>query len=324
MFSSLRYFNFRLWFAGAFVSNVGAWMQRVAQDWLVLTVLTEDSGVAVGIVTGLQFLPYLFLSPWAGVLADRLDHRPPSRRDAELGQAALALGLGGLVLGGHAQLWHVYVFAFLLGCVTAIDGPVRQSFVSDLVPTDRLPNAVALNSVSFHSARLVGPAAAGLAILWLGIGWIFIVNGLTYFAAIAALWAMRPADLAPSARVKRGKGQIRAGMRYVRGRSDILVILVVVGVVSMFGPQLPDDHRAHGATRVRSWPGRVRSARIHHRDRVARGLPARRPAQTGASPPRLVVGGLRVRSLRRPPRRDADIRLCAVAARPYRASPPSR
>lgn len=233
-FTSLGFFNFRLWFAGAFVSNVGAWMQRVAQDWLVLTVLSKDSGVAVGVVTGLQFLPFLFLSPWAGVLADRVDRRRLLVA-TQAGQAVLAVALGVLVLLGHAQLWHVYVFAFLLGCVTALDGPARQAFVADLVPSERLPNAIGLNAASFHAARLVGPGVAGLTILWVGIGWVFLINGASYLASIAALALMKTSELRPSPRKPRAAGQIRAGVRYVRGRPDIVLILVLVGVVSTLG-----------------------------------------------------------------------------------------
>ena len=232
MFASLRFYNYRLWFAGALVSNVGTWMQRVAQDWLVLTVLTHNSGVAVGVVTGLQFAPYLFLSPWAGVLADRLNHLLVA---TQVGQGVLALGLGALVLSGHANLWHVYVFALLLGCVTAIDGPVRQTFVSDLVPTRSLPNAVGLNSAYFNSARLIGPGAAGFLIAWVGTGWVFLLNGGSYLATILALLLMRERELTTVPRTTRRKGQILEGLRYVRHRSDIILIMVVVGIVSMFG-----------------------------------------------------------------------------------------
>jgi MFS family permease len=234
MFSSLHFFNYRLWFFGAIVSNIGTWMQRVAQDWLVLTVLTNDSGVAVGLVTGLQFFPFLVLSPWAGVLADRLNRRKLLIA-TQAGQSVLALGLGALVLSGHAQLWHVYAFAALLGCVTAIDGPVRQTFVADLVPVATLPNAVGLNSSSFNVARLIGPATAGLLIASVGTGWVFLLNGFTFAASILALTAMRSTELAPPERGSRRKGQIREAMRYVRGRGDIILIMIVLGAVSMFG-----------------------------------------------------------------------------------------
>jgi len=233
-FSSFRYFNYRLWFAGALVSNVGTWMQRVAQDWLVLTVLSNNSGVAVGVVTALQFGPVLVLSAWAGQLADRVDRRKLVIA-TQSGLALLALGLAGLTLSGHVELWHVYVFATLLGCVSAIDNPVRQTFVADMVPTEKLSNAVGLNSASFNAARLIGPGVAGLLIAWVGTGWVFMINGVSFAATIFALTQMRTRELAPMPHRAREKGQIRAGVRYVRRRSDILVIMVVVSVVSTFG-----------------------------------------------------------------------------------------
>ncbi|WP_430867924.1 MFS transporter [Demequina aurantiaca] len=233
-FASLKLYNYRLWFAGATVSNIGTWMQRVAQDWLVLTVLTQESGVAVGIVTALQFLPFLLLSAWAGLLADRVDQRKLLLA-TQSASAALGIGLGALVLLGHVELWHVYVFALLLGIVTAIDAPARQTFVADLVPIESLPNAVGLNSASFNAARLLGPAAAGLVIAWVGTGWVFIVNGFTFIATILALLAMRVQDLKGSERAERKRGQIKEGIRYVRRRPDIMVVLIIVSVVGMLG-----------------------------------------------------------------------------------------
>lgn len=233
-FASLKFRNYRLWFFGALVANVGTWMQRVAQDWLVLTVLSHNSGVAVGVVTALQFAPVLVLSAWAGLLADRVDRRKLLIL-SQVAQGTLALGLGVLVLGGHAQLWHVYIFAGLLGCVSAIDAPVRQTFVAEMVPPERLSNAVGLNSASFNAARLIGPGISGLLIAWVGIGWVFLINGLTFAATILALTSMRTDQLRTLPHATRAKGQIREGVRYVRKRSDILVIMVVVGVVSTFG-----------------------------------------------------------------------------------------
>jgi len=233
-FHSFRYVNYRLWFTGAFVANIGTWMQRVAQDWLVLTVLSNDSGIAVGVTTALQFAPALFLSAWAGLLADRLDRRKLLMA-TQVGMGVLAGALGLLVMSGSAQLWHVYVFAGLLGCVSAIDGPARQTFVADMVPADRLANAVGLNSASFNAARMIGPGLAGLLIAWVGTGWVFMINAVTFAATIVALARMRVDELQPVPHVARGKGQIREAMRYVRRRSDIIVVMVVVGVVSTFG-----------------------------------------------------------------------------------------
>lgn len=233
-FASLRYVNYRLWFAGALVANVGTWMQRVAQDWLVLTDLSDDSGLAVGITTALQFAPTLLLSAWAGVLADRVNRRK-LLMITQGAQGVLAFGLGALVLSGHAELWHVYVFAALLGAVAAIDQPVRQTFVAELVPAGRLSNAVGLNSTSFNAARLIGPGLAGLLIAAVGTGWVFVINGVSFAATILALVLMRTSELHPMPVAPRAKGQIREGIRYVRGRTDILVIMAVIGVVSTFG-----------------------------------------------------------------------------------------
>ncbi|WNM24329.1 MFS transporter [Demequina capsici] len=233
-FSSLGIRNYRLWFAGAVVSNIGTWMQRIAQDWVVLTVLTDNSGFAVGVTTALQFLPFLLIGPWTGVLADRVDHRKLLLVTQVVG-AALSVGLGAIVLSGHAQLWHVYAFALGLGFMTAFDNPARQAFVSDLVPASHLSNAVGLNSASFNAARLIGPGLAGLLIAWIGSGWVFLLNGFTFLATIIALLLMRSDEFERQRRAPRGPGQVLEGVRYVRSRPDIIAILVVVGVVGMLG-----------------------------------------------------------------------------------------
>jgi MFS family permease len=233
-FSSLAIFNYRLWFMGALVSNVGTWMQRVAQDWLVLTVLTHESGVAVGITTGLQFLPFLVLGPYTGVVADRVDHRKLLIL-TQAGGGILGVGLGALVLTGNAQLYQVYGFALALGVVSVFDAPARQIFVGDLVPRAKLSNAVGLNSASFNAARLIGPGLAGILIAAIGTGWVFVLNGATFAATILALILMRPSEFHPQERAARSAGQILDGIRYVRQRRDLLVIFVVMGVVSTFG-----------------------------------------------------------------------------------------
>ena len=233
-FSSLRFRNYRLWFAGALVANVGTWMQRVAQDWLVLTQLSHNSGVAVGVVTALQFAPILALSAWAGVLADRVDRRRLLMLTQGL-MGVLAAGLGALVLSGHAQLWHVYLFALALGAVSAVDAPVRQTFVAELVPPDKLSNAVGLNSASFNAARLIGPGLAGLLIAAVGSGWVFMINAVSFGGTILALVWMHSGELHRMPLAPRAKGQIREGFAYVRHRTDILLIMVVMSVVSTFG-----------------------------------------------------------------------------------------
>lgn len=233
-FASMRFYNYRVWFFAALVANVGTWMQRVAQDWLVLTELTNNSGTAVGITTALQFLPALFLSPYGGLLADRLNKRK-LLLTTQASMGCLAIGLGVLTLGGWVQLWHVYVFALLLGCVAAIDAPVRQVFVAELVPSEKLPNAIGLNSASFNAARLVGPAVAGLAIAGVGTGWVFIINGASFAATLIAMLCLRKSELHVRESIPRKKGQLREGIKYVGRRTDIVVIMIVVGVVSAFG-----------------------------------------------------------------------------------------
>ncbi|MFB9378439.1 MFS transporter [Kineococcus gynurae] len=233
-FRSLQHRDYRLWAAGAIVSNTGTWMQRIAQDWLVIKVLTEGSGTAGGITTGLQFGPILLLAPLAGRIADRF----PRRRTLMATQSAMAVlaaALGLLVVSGHAQLWHVYVFAALLGVASAIDGPVRQTFVADLVPPQDLPNAVGLNSASFNSARLIGPALAGLLIAWVGTGPVFLINAATFAAPLLMLHLLRPAVPVARPRPAKGGGGMLAALRYLRGRHDLIALLAVVGVVGTFG-----------------------------------------------------------------------------------------
>ena len=232
-FTSLEVRNYRLWAAGALVSNIGTWMGRVGQDWLVLTQLTDHSSSALGIVTGLQFLPFLLLAPVTGMIADRFSKRRILlTTQSLLGISALVLAV--LTLTGHVELWHVYLIAFLQGVATAVDNPARQSFVSEMVPKDRLANAVALNSASFNAGRLVGPAVAGLVIAALGTGWALLVNGLSFAFVLASLLAMRVRDLSPAPRA-RGKGQIRQGLAYVRSRPDVMLVMALVFVLGTFG-----------------------------------------------------------------------------------------
>ena len=230
-FGSLHYYNYLLWFSGALVSNMGAWIQRLGQDWLVLRVLTQTNGLAPAIVTALQFVPFIGLSAYAGALADRMSRRKLLIL-TQVGQGVLAFALGIMTLTGVVQLWHVYVFAFLLGCVTAIDNPVRQTFVQEMVPGKMLPNAVGLNSASFNASRLVGPAIAGLLIHYFGCGVTFVINGFTFMATIAALLLMRVNLLYPAPKTTRHKGEIKEAIQYVRGRRDLMMIFIVMAVVS--------------------------------------------------------------------------------------------
>ncbi|WP_308300981.1 MULTISPECIES: MFS transporter [unclassified Crossiella] len=233
MFASLRTRNYRYFVAGASVSLIGVWMQRVAQDWLVLD-LSHGSAVALGIAAALQFAPTLVFSLWAGVLADRMDKRKLLiGLQTAMGLCALALGL--LVVTGAAQLWHVYALCLALGCFTAVETPVRQSFVVEMVGKDQVTNAVALNSMNFNLARITGPAIAGVLITLIGTGWVFLLNAATFVTVILGLFLMNPAQLHRSPPVPRAKGQLREGLRYVRGRKDLVVLMVLVFFVSTFG-----------------------------------------------------------------------------------------
>lgn len=238
MFRSLSGFNYRVWAAGALVSNVGTWMQRTAQDWLVLTQLTDNDAVALGIVMALQFGPQLMLLPITGLVADRFDQRRILMTTQAL-MGALGLGLGILTVSGAVQLWHVYLFAALLGCVAAFDAPARQTFVSQLVAAPNLSNAVALNSASFSAARMIGPAIAGLLTALVGAGLVFMINAVTFAAVLASLRFLRVNELRPAPRAERKKGNLAGGFRYVAGRPDILVILVMVFLLGTFGLNFP-------------------------------------------------------------------------------------
>ncbi|HET8553919.1 MAG TPA: MFS transporter [Rhodanobacteraceae bacterium] len=234
MFHSLRSYNYRLWAGGALVSNVGTWMQRIGQDWLVLTVLTHHNATAVGTVMALQFGPPLLLLPLSGFAADHLDRRKLLLFTQGIA-GLLALGLGLLTVFGLVRLWHVYGFALLLGCVTAFDAPARQAFVSDLVTDDDLANAVALNSASFNAARMLGPAAAGVLIAAFGEGWLFLINAGSYAAVLVSLGFLRVRELHTEARPARTRGSLLAGFGYVWKRPDLMAVLVMLLLLGTFG-----------------------------------------------------------------------------------------
>jgi MFS family permease len=232
MFRSLRVRNYRLYASGQLVSLTGTWMQRVAQDWLVLEL--TNSGTALGVVTALQFGPSLLLGLWGGVIADRGD----KRRILLATQSALsvvALLLGLLDVAGVVQYWHVLVLATALGFITAIDTPVRQSFVVEMVGKDDITNAVGINSAIFNSGRIIGPAVAGVMISAVGTGWAFIANAASGIAVVAALVRMRPAELFPSPTLARGRGQLREGLRYVRARPDLVRTMILIFIFGTFG-----------------------------------------------------------------------------------------
>jgi MFS family permease len=233
-FRSLKNYNYRLWAGGAIVSNVGTWMQRTAQDWIVLTQLTHNNATAVGVVMALQFGPQLLLLPLTGFAADHLDRRKLLIA-TQAGMGALALGLGILTLSGLVQLWHVYAFAFLLGCVTAFDSPARQTFVAELVGEADLSNAVALNSTSFHAARLIGPAIAGALIASVGSGWVFVLNAASFVAVLCSLSLLRTGELHRKSRAAATRGSFVEGFRYVWQRPDLKAVFLMLFLVATFG-----------------------------------------------------------------------------------------
>ena len=236
MFQSLAEPNYRRWFGGALVSNTGTWMQRTAQDWIVLTQLTDEDATALGICMALQLGPQLLLFPVAGTLADRFRRRWMLLLTQIL-QGSMGLILFTLTVTNAIQLWHVYLLALSLGVVATVDAPVRQAFVSELVGEKLLPNAVSLNSASFNSARMVGPALAGVLTAALGASTVFLLSGFAFAATVTVLLTLDGGALhSPSRETRRGPGRgVMGGFRYLRTRPDILVVLSILFVVSTFG-----------------------------------------------------------------------------------------
>ncbi|NUR82499.1 MAG: MFS transporter, partial [Nonomuraea sp.] len=233
MFRSLHVRNYRMFLSGTAVSNVGTWLQRTAQDWLVLD-LTHGSAAALGTATALQFLPMLLFGLFGGVLADRYPKRPILIAAQSL-MALLALTIGVLTVTGVAQVWHVYLMAFTLGLISCVEVPTRQAFVVEMVGRKDLSNAIALNSSTFNLARVVGPAVAGVLIYVLGgTGPLFLINGLTFTAVITSLVFMRRSELNTVAPIPRAKGQLREGLRYVIEREELLMPILLIAFVSMF------------------------------------------------------------------------------------------
>ena len=229
---AFRHRNYRLFFGGQLISLTGTWMQRTAQDWLVLT-LPGGGGTAVGITTAMQFLPLLLFGMYGGVLADRF----PKRRllmvtQAVMGMLALILGL--LVITGTAQVWHVYVLAFALGATTVLDNPTRQTFAVEMVGKKDLQNAVALNSATFNLGRILGPAIAGTLIALVGTGTVFLLNAGSFVAVLVGLKLMNPRELHTVTPLPRAKGQLREGLRYIAGRRDLSLLLVLIAFVATF------------------------------------------------------------------------------------------
>ncbi|MBN9610574.1 MAG: hypothetical protein BGO26_16150 [Actinobacteria bacterium 69-20] len=233
LFRSLQVRNYRLYFSGNVISQTGTWMNRVAQDWLVLQ-LTDNDAVALGVATALQFGPVLFLSLFAGTVADRYDKRKLLVwLQVILGSVGVALGI--LASFHVASIWHVYIACLLVGVAATFDGPTRQAFVMELVGRAEVTNAVALNSMGFNGARIVGPAVAGVLIAVTDSGPVMVLAGFGYLAVIISLLRMRVAELFVVARLPRAKGQIRGGLRYIASRRDMKMIMLLVFMVSTFG-----------------------------------------------------------------------------------------
>ncbi|WP_303709832.1 MULTISPECIES: MFS transporter [Microbacterium] len=237
MFRSFANINYRIWFAGALVSNVGGWMQATAQDWVVLTELTDNDATAMGVTMALQFGPPLVLVSLTGWVADRFDRRK-ILLTTQTALLALAIAVGSLLLAGVMTLPMMLTFALGFGIVNAFDAPARQAFVSDMVSATETSNAVALNSASFNLARMIGPAVGGLLIVAIGSGWVFIVNAATFLAMIVALLLMRTNLLAPRPK-NRNRGGLAEGFRYVWARSDLKVVFVTVFLIGAFGMNFP-------------------------------------------------------------------------------------
>jgi MFS family permease len=231
-FRSLRGRNFRLYFVSQTVSMSGTWMQSVAQGWLVLRL--SGSAFVLGVTVALQFGPVLVLGPWGGAVADRADKRKLLLFTQSVA-TVLALVLGLVTLTGVVRIWMVLVLATITGCMMAIDSPARQAFVFEMVGADDLANAVGLNAVIVNSSRIIGPALAAVLIATVGLAPCFLVNSASFLVVIAALAAMRPGELHRAAPVARAKGQVRAGLAYVRRTPELLVPLALMAVVSTLG-----------------------------------------------------------------------------------------
>lgn len=235
-FIALRVRNYRLFVISQIVSNTAIWMQRIAQDWLVLRL--TGSVTAVGITVAMQFAPLLFFGLFGGVIADRY----PKRTLLIITQALsgiLAAALAALTLLGVVEVWHVLVIAFGLGMVIVVDNPARQAFVSEMVGHRYLRNAISLNSSVFQLGGLVGPALSGAMIFAVGEGWSFAINAVAACFVVLMVWLMRTSELQPAPVVPRAKGQLREGLRYVRGKPEIAWTILLVGFLGMFGLNMP-------------------------------------------------------------------------------------
>ena len=227
-FASFASRNFRLFFAGQSVSQVGSWMRMVGMSLLVLDL--TDNGVAVGVVTALQFAPVLVIGAWAGLVADRSD----KRRLLLVAQSCLmaqSFALAALASMDDPPVWAIGVVALCGGVATAFDNPARRSFVVEMVPEHHVQNAVSLNTAMMTGSRIFGPALAGVLVVTLGYSWMFLLDGLSYIAVLTGLAIMRTSELRPAPPANRGRGMVREGLRYVRNAPDLFIPLVMMTVV---------------------------------------------------------------------------------------------
>jgi MFS family permease len=238
--STLRSFeirNFRLFFGGQLVSQVGNWLTLIAQTLFVLH-LTDNNGVAVGVLTACQFLPVLVLGAWSGLVADRSDKRKLLLY-VQVFAMMQSFALAALAFTGHPPLLAIYAVAMAGGVATAFDNPARRSFVVEMVPATHVQNAVSLNSALMTSARVIGPPIAGLLIVTSGYGWCFAIDGLTYIAVLIAYWRMNTDEIVHFESAPQAKGQIREGLRYVRSEIDLFVPLVMTAIIGTFAMNFP-------------------------------------------------------------------------------------
>jgi MFS family permease len=232
MFATLRVPNYRRYFAGALVSNIGTWVSRVAQDWLVLVILTHNSAFALGFITTVQFIWMPLLSPWTGMVADRF----PKRRTLMVTQSMMlltSLSLALLTMSGRITLWEVYALAGVQGMAAAFDGPARMTLASEMVPAPLIMNAVSLNSASFNIGRLVGPALGGIIIARWSVGVGMLVNSASFLAVLIALISLNPAQMHPSP-PRRGKGALKEAIVYLKSRPDLQLIMATIFCLTMF------------------------------------------------------------------------------------------
>jgi MFS family permease len=255
-FRSFHIRNFRLFFGGQLISQIGNWLTLIAQTLLVLKL--TDSGIALGALAAAQFGPVLLLGSWAGLVADRSDKRKLLLIVQTIAMAQ-SFALAALAFTGHPPVLAIYAVAIVGGITIAFDNPARRAFVVEMVPEDDMQNAVSLNSALMTGSRVVGPVIAGLLVVNVGFGWCFLVDAFSYVAVLAGLWLMRSEELRPAPVTRKGKGQIRDGLRYARSVPELwvpLVMMAAVGTLSYnFQTVFPlfNERDLHGSTTTYTW-----------------------------------------------------------------------